>query len=260
MKSLKQLQGAGPSPPAPEMRIRKLLYKYPVFIHHVAAAALDGSNARPRQTQRCQRPMESRVNTKSYIPYLTSPSGRALSGQAREAAALALEAQLGSSCQVLAAKAAFDEAGGAHALGPGPMAAVTRWTLAAQAATQAACSAEQILQTAAKDIDPPSTACLDVVATARYTYTEIEWLRAFTVHFGMSDYCNSHQEALAAGRRWLAVARAACPIAAAEQEIRNRHAQTPLSAHAANNTSPAVAGASVARPTTVKRQGAPACF
>jgi hypothetical protein len=134
-----------------------------------------------------------------------------------------LESRLGGASQVLAAKAAFEEAGGLrdrwHEIHPP---AITRWTAAAVDAVNAAYRAEQPLQPGLENIEQLNAAFIDVVATSRYAYTGQEWLRAFTAHFGTSDYCGSHQEALSAGRHWLAIAPGACPIAAADQETRNR--------------------------------------
>ena len=67
---------------------------------------------------------------------------------------------------------------------------------------------------------------IDVLAAAHYAYTPSQWLDVFTAHFGMSDHCDSHDEAKLAGSRWLAIAPGACPIAAADQEIRRRCAPT----------------------------------
>ncbi|WP_457422082.1 hypothetical protein [Roseateles sp. P5_E7] len=164
------------------------------------------------------------MNIRFYIPYFPiNPYGGESPATALEAARAALEARLGGTWQVLAAKAAFEETGGLHAYwrGMAPP-AITRWTEAVHDAIDAAYLAEPPRQRTIEDIDQLNAAYLDVIATARYAYTEHEWLDAFTAHFGMSDYCDSHHEAIAAGRHWLAIAAGACPIAAAEQEIRQR--------------------------------------
>lgn len=164
------------------------------------------------------------MSSKFYIPYFAiNPYGADVPQSAMEAAETALENHLGGAWQVLCAKAAFEEAGGLHAFWRGMYPpAITRWTMAAHAAVQAAYQAAQPSQATIEDIERLNAACIDVVAAARYEYTEDEWLRVFSAHFGMSDYCDSQQEALAAGRQWLSIARVACPIAASDQEIRSR--------------------------------------
>ena len=159
-----------------------------------------------------------------YIPYFAiSPYGDDVPAKVMEAAATELENQLGCAWQVLAAKAAFEEAGGLQAFSRGIYpSAITRWSLAAQAALDAAYLAEPPLQASIDDIDQLNAAHLDIIPAALYGYTEDEWLNVFTAHFGMSDHCDSHRQAVAAGRRWLAIAPGACPIAAADQEIRRR--------------------------------------
>ncbi|MDR7332123.1 hypothetical protein [Roseateles asaccharophilus] len=155
--------------------------------------------------------------------FAISPYGPLVPPRALEAAQQALEAELGGAHQVLAAKDAFERAGGVHALWGGTYTGeIARWTKAVQVAVAAAYRAHQPRQGIAEDAERCRAAFLDVVPATRYPYTPNNWLEVFTAHFGMTDYCDSHEEALAAGRRWLSVARKACPIAAAEQEIRDR--------------------------------------
>lgn len=164
------------------------------------------------------------MHSQFYIPYFAiNPYGTDVPVNAMQAAAVELEAQLGGAWQVLAAKAAFEEAGGLNAYWRGlyPQ-AITRWTLASQAAAQAAFRTEQPRQRTLDDVDLLNDACLDVIPAARYAYTDDQWLTVFTVHFGLTDHCTSRDEALAVGRHWLSITPEACPIAAAEQEIRNR--------------------------------------
>jgi len=143
--------------------------------------------------------------------------------KAMEAARTALESRLGGPYQVLAAKVAFEEAGGLHAFWQGIYPpAITRWTGAAHHAMDAAYQVAQPHQTSIEDIERLNAACIDVIAATSYAYTESEWLQVFTAHFGMSDHCETPHEAVIAGRRWLTVAPGACPIAAADQEIRRR--------------------------------------
>jgi len=159
-----------------------------------------------------------------YIPYFAiNPYGGDVPAHVMEAAVAEFERQLGGAWQVLAAKAAFEDAGGLRAFWRGIYpSAITRWSMAAQAAVNAAYQTELPLQASLDDIEQLNAAYIDVIAAARYGYTQHEWLDVFTAHYGMSDYCDSHQQALTAGRHWLAVAPGACPIAAAEQEIRAR--------------------------------------
>lgn len=161
-----------------------------------------------------------------YIPYFAiNPYGTDVPVNAMQAAAVELEAQLGGAWQVLAAKAAFETAGGLNAYWRGLYPpAVTRWTLASQAAMQAAFQTAQP-QVSLDHVELLNEAYLDVIPAARYAYTGDEWLTVFTAHFGLTDYCASYQEALTIGRNWLGITRDACPIAAAEQEIRNRSRQ-----------------------------------
>lgn len=156
------------------------------------------------------------MNELPYIPYFAvNPQGAAVPNDAMQTARAVLENQLGGAWEVLAARTAFEEAGRHSALRRGKhTAAVKRWRLAAEAAAKAACGTAR-----REGIDQ---ARIDVVAAARYGYTEAEWLNVFTAHFGLSDYCDSHQQALSAGRHWLAIAPGACPIAAADQEIHAR--------------------------------------
>jgi hypothetical protein len=156
------------------------------------------------------------MNELPYIPYFAiNPHGAAVPKDVMQAAMAALENQLGGAWQVLAARTAYEEAGRQQAARRGKhTAAIKRWRLAAEAAAQAACYTAQR--------DGTDQARIDVVAAARYGYTEAEWLNVFTAHFGLSDYCDSHQQALNAGRHWLAIAPGACPIAAADQEIHAR--------------------------------------
>lgn len=200
------------------------------------------------------------MNTKFYIPYFPSnPYGTDTPAKVLEAACTALEARLGGAWQVLAAKAAFEQAGGLHACWRGNHPpALTRWTDATRVALDAAYLAEPPGQVSIEGIDPLNTACIDVIATARYAYTQHEWLNVFTAHFGMSDYCSSREEATAAGHRWLTIASNACPIAAAEQEIRGRSPdaqQQPLPRAPTNIASAHLPGA-----LSPHTQGAPACF
>ncbi|MFG6433054.1 hypothetical protein [Roseateles sp. LYH14W] len=200
------------------------------------------------------------MNTKFYIPYFPSnPYGAEAPAKAPEAARAALEARLGGAWQVLAAKAAFEQAGGLHACWRGIYPpALTRWTDATRDALDAAYLAEPPRQVSIEDIDQLNSACIDVIATARYAYTQHEWLDAFTAHFGMSDYCNSREEAAAAGHRWLAIASQACPIAAAEQEIRKRSHTAQRLALPRDPTT--IASAYLPRAINPETQGAPACF
>jgi len=156
------------------------------------------------------------MNELPYIPYFAiNPHGAAVPKDVMQAAMAALENHLGGAWEVLAARTAFEEAGRQSASRRGKhVAAIRRWRSAAEAAAQAACDTAQR--------DGIEQARIDVVAAARYGYTEAEWLNVFTAHFGLSDYCDSHQRALSAGRRWLEIAPGACPIAAADQEIRAR--------------------------------------
>ncbi len=200
------------------------------------------------------------MNTRYYTPYFPSnPYGTDAPAKALDAACAVLEARLGSAWQVLAAKAAFEEAGGlrAHWRGLYPP-ALTRWAEAARDALDAAYLAEPPRQESIADIDLLNTACIDVIATARYAYTQHEWLDVFTAHFGMSDYCDSRNEAAAAGHRWLAIAAQACPIAAAEQEIRNRsHAAQRLALPRDRAT---LASGDLPHAVSPATQGVPACF
>lgn len=177
-----------------------------------------------------------------YIPYFAiSPYGTDVPAKVMDAAASEFENQLGCAWQVLAAKTAFEEAGGLHAFSRGIYpSAITRWSLAAQAALDAAYRTEPPLQASIDDIEQLNAAHIDIIAAALYGYTEDEWLNVFTAHFGMSDHCDSHQQALAAGRRWLAIAPGACPIAAADQEIRQRcqRDRLPADLHAADGRRP----------------------
>lgn len=200
------------------------------------------------------------MTSRFYITYFpVNPYGVDAPAKALEAARKALEARLGGECQVMAAKAAFEEAGGLHAYWGGMYPpALTRWAEAARDALDAAYLAEPPLQPMIDDIDQLNAACIDIVATALYAYSSHEWLDAFTAHFGMSDYCDSRQEATSAGRHWLAVAPEACPIAAADQEIRKRaHAIQRL---ALPRNLPTFPSANLARANSPEAQGAPACF
>jgi hypothetical protein len=200
------------------------------------------------------------MNTRYYIPYFPSnPYGTEAPAKAMDAACAALEARLGGPWQVLTAKAAFEEAGGLHAHWRGLYPpALTRWAEAARDALDAAYLAEPPTQESIADIDLLNTACIDVIATARYAYKQHEWLDVFTAHFGMSDYCDSRNEAAAAGHRWLAIAAQACPIAAAEQEIRNRsHARQQLALPRDRTT---FASASLPEATSPETHGVAACF
>lgn len=164
------------------------------------------------------------MNTKFYVAYFAiNPYGLDLPVKAMKAARTALENRLGGPFQVLAAKAAFEEAGGLHAFWQGIYPpAITRWTAAAHHAMDAAYQVVQPHQTSIEDIERLNAACIDVIAATSYAYTPGEWLDAFTAHFGMSDHCETPHEAVVAGRRWLTVAPGACPIAAADHEIRRR--------------------------------------
>lgn len=200
------------------------------------------------------------MNTRYYTPYFPSnPYGTETPAMALQAACAAFEARLGGAWQVLAAKAAFGEAGGLHAHWRGLYPpALTRWAEAARDALDAAYLAEPPTQESIADIDLLNTACIDVIATARYAYTQHEWLDVFTAHFGMSDYCDSRDEAAAAGHRWLAIAAQACPIAAAEQEIRHRsHAMQQLALPRAGTT---FASANLPQAISPATQRVPACF
>lgn len=159
-----------------------------------------------------------------YVPYFAiNPYGGDVPTDAMDAAREALETELGGACHVLAAKAAFENAGGLPALWRGIHTRdITRWTKAAQGAVMAAFRVQLPAQASIEEMELMEAAYLDVVPATRYAYTEGQWLDVFMAHFGMSDYCGSQQEALTAGRHWLAAAREACPIAAAEQEIRER--------------------------------------
>jgi len=200
------------------------------------------------------------MNTRPYTAYFPSnPYGTDVPATAMEAACATLEARLGGAWQVLAAKAAFEEAGGLQACWRGiHPPALTRWTDATRDALDAAYLAEPPRQQSIEDIDPLSAAGIDVIVTARYAYTQHEWLNVFTAHFGMSDYCNSRAQATAAGHRWLAIAAQVCPIAAAEQEIRERsHAAQRL---ALPRNATATASAHLPRALSPDTQGVPACF
>lgn len=155
--------------------------------------------------------------------FAISPYGRLVPPRALQVAQEALETALGGAHQVFAAKDAFERAGGVHALWGGARTPeITRWTKAVQVAVDAACRVQQPRQGTPEDAEHCRAAFLDIVPATRYPYTPKRWLDVFTAHFGMTDYCDSHEEALEAGRRWLRLAPKACPIAAAEQEIRDR--------------------------------------
>ncbi|MDR7267846.1 hypothetical protein J2X20_000475 [Pelomonas saccharophila] len=158
-----------------------------------------------------------------YIAYFAiNPYGEDVPTQAMDAARKALEDKLGGAWQVLAAKAAFEEAGGLPAYWAGSeLPSIVRWTRAAQAALNAAFKAEPPRQATIEDLEQLDEACIDVISAAHYAYTPEEWLVVFTAHFGMSDHCESHEQALEAARHWLTVATGACPISAADQQIRN---------------------------------------
>lgn len=98
---------------------------------------------------------------------------------------------------------------------------------------------------------------LDVVPATHYAYSEGQWLDIFIAHFGMSDYASSQQDALTAGLHWLAVAREACRIAAAELEIRERtrSGRAPATGLAEDDA----ASAAAVLPTGGENRGAPAC-
>lgn len=159
-----------------------------------------------------------------YVLYFAiSPYGGEVPAQALDAAREELEIHLGSACRVLAAKEAFERAGGRRAYWHGERCPeVMEWIGATTAAAQAAYRLAPPRQRTLMDHELLGEACVDVIAAARYSYTEGEWLNVFLAHFGMSDYCESPEEALTAGRHWLEVARGACPISAAEEEIRQR--------------------------------------
>lgn len=200
------------------------------------------------------------MNTKSYVAYFAiNPYGVDLPVKAMEAARTALESRLGGPYQVLAAKAAFEEAGGLQAFWQGIYPpAITRWTAAAHHAMDAAYQVAQPHQTSIEDIERLNAACIDVIAATSYVYTQGEWLNAFTAHFGMSDHCETPHEAVVAGRRWLTLAPGACPIAAADQEIRRR-CQTrrlPSLAEVAKSRT----GINVARDIVQHTRGARACI
>ena len=200
------------------------------------------------------------MNTKFYIAYFAiNPYGVDVPSKAMEAARTALESRLGGAYQVLAAKAAFEEAGGLHAfwreIYPP---AITRWTAASHHAVDAAYRAEQPRQATIDDIEQLNAAYIDVIAAARYAYTEQEWLHVFTAHFGMSDYCDSHQEATTAGHQWLAIAPGACPIAAADQEIRRRCQAAP--ANALTHEPATLASTNLARTARQGTHGAQPCI
>jgi hypothetical protein len=168
--------------------------------------------------------METCMHTRFYVAYFPiNPYGHDLPKEAMDAARAALESRLGGAFQVLAAKAAFEEAGGLRAYWQGIYPpAITRWTIATHQAVEAAFQAAPPLQSSIEDIERLSVASIDVIALAHYAYTPGQWLDVFTAHFGMSDHCDSQDEAITAGRRWLDIAPGACPIAAADQEIRRR--------------------------------------
>jgi hypothetical protein len=163
-----------------------------------------------------------------YVAYFPiNPYGDAMPEKAMKAARAALDSRLGGACRVLAAKAAFEDAGGLQAYWQGIYPpAITHWTIATYQAVDAALQAEPPRQSSIEDIERLSVASIDVLAAAHYAYTPSQWLDVFTAHFGMSDHCDSHDEAKLAGSRWLAIAPGACPIAAADQEIRRRCAPT----------------------------------
>ncbi|WP_457325907.1 hypothetical protein [Roseateles sp. P5_E11] len=158
-----------------------------------------------------------------YVAYFAiNPYGEDVPNQAMDAARKALEDQLGVAWQVLGAKAAFEEAGGLPAYWAGNhLPSIVRWTTATQAALNAAFKAEPPRQATIEDLEHLDEACIDVIPAAHYAYTPNEWLVVFTAHFGMSDHCESHEQALNAARHWLTAAPGACPIAAADQQIRN---------------------------------------
>lgn len=200
------------------------------------------------------------MHTRFYIAYFTvNPYGHDLPRKAMEAARAALESRLGGAFQVLAAKAAFEEAGGLPAYWQGIYPpAITRWTIATHQAVEAAFQAVPPLQSSIEDIERLSVASIDVIALAHYVYTPGQWLDVFTAHFGMSDYCDSHQEAISAGRRWLAAAPGACPIAAADQEI--RHRTLSRRPQPTMQPSPVQAVALSLRTSSSRNQGAASCF
>lgn len=206
--------------------------------------------------------METHLNGTRYIPYFAvSPYGIDTPAVAIQAARRMLETQLGGPCQVLSAKAAFEDAGGRPALWDGIYPpAITRWSLAAQAAAQAAFEAAPPLPASIEDIEQLNEAYIDVIGVAQYAYSDVEWLHVFAAHFGMSDYCPSYPEALASGRRWLSITPGACPIAAADQELRMRCRSVQQPALA----SEAKPGPHAHRPpdrlARTETLGAPACF
>ncbi|MFG6459776.1 hypothetical protein [Roseateles sp. BYS96W] len=199
------------------------------------------------------------MNQKFYVAYFAiNPYGLDLPVKAMAAARTALENRLGGACQVLAAKAAFEEAGGLHAFWQGIYSpAITRWTAAAHHAMDAAYQVVQPHQASIEDIEHLNAACIYVIAATSYAYTPGEWLDAFTAHFGMSDHCETPHEAVVAGRRWLTVVPGACPIAAADQEIRRRsQPHRPLDPTHESHTQP-----SINRPRhTVHHRRAQPCF
>jgi hypothetical protein len=200
------------------------------------------------------------MNNKFYVAYFAiNPYGLDLPVKAMEGARIALEGRLGGPCHVLAAKAAFEEAGGLHAFWQGIYPpAITRWTAAAHHAMEAAYQVAQPRQTSIEDIERLNAACIDVIAATNYAYTPGEWLDVFTAHFGMSDHCETPHEAVIAGRRWLTVAPGACPIAAADQEIRRRC--QPGRPHQTASQTRARIGPPRPRPTSLHNKGAQACF
>jgi len=193
-----------------------------------AQVALDVQD-RPRARPDVTSNKEQMMGKQFYVLYFAiSPYGGEVPVQAREAAREELELHLGSACQVLAAKEAFEQAGGRRAYWHGARCLeVMNWVNATTAAAQAAYRQAPPRQRTLMDHEVLGEACVDVIAAARYSYTLGEWLDVFLAHFGMSDYCASPEQALRAGRHWLEVAREACPIAAAEEEIR-RQCQTEL--------------------------------
>jgi hypothetical protein len=200
------------------------------------------------------------MTSQFYIPYFAiNPYGHDVPAKAMEAARTALERRLGGAYQVLAARAAFEEAGGLRAywreIYPP---AITRWTAASHHAVDAAYKAEPPRQASIEDIEHLNAAYIDIIACAQYGYSEQQWLDVFLAHFGMSDYCDSHDEAITAARRWGVIAPGACPIAAAEREITSRC--PPIRPPPPTTDLAAAAGASLARANSAQGQGAQSCF
>lgn len=211
-------------PIAPPHGPPEILYKYTAFIQLSAAHA---HVARSSPVTGASSEVGSKGNPvvqEFYITYFAiNAYGTEVPDNAIQAADAELKAQLGRAYQVLAAKKAFEDAGGLQAFWRGrPCAPLLRWTRAIQAATSAAYQAEPPSQGFIPSLGALADAHVDVVAASRYDYTIAEWLQVFTAHYGMSDYCSSHQQSLSAGRRWLAISSRICPIAAADQEIRLR--------------------------------------